>query len=97
MKKSKNSASKSERSEYFEGAALDSLLYWVNTTYEVIGANKTMSTLTEVLGTCILEYVPKGQIERAERVITEHFALIFETLKKEAKVFEEESDKDSMN
>jgi hypothetical protein len=61
--------SDSELLEYYKESALDALLYWTNSTVGTIGANGTLTLLTEMLATGIEHLVPSEQADRAEDVI----------------------------
>ncbi len=66
--------------EYYKDAALESLLYWANSTSALAGNNATVAFLTEMLATCITNLVPGEQAPRAKEIIfkmlNESFALI---------------------
>lgn len=85
--------------DYYKEAALDSLLYWTNTTTEVVGVNATLTLLTEMLGTCIVHLVPVNQIDRAEAAILSVINQSLDVVRDEnsAKVFSDNSDKGNMN
>lgn len=84
---------------YYQEAALDALLYWTNTSAEIVGVNATLTLLTEMLGTCIVHMVPLEQADRAEAAIFFVLNQSFDVLRDEnsAKVFSDSSDKGNMN
>lgn len=97
MKKSKKSVLNEEELEYFKKNSLDALLYWVNSTTQVLGVNETLTTLTDVTMSCYVEMVPYEQVERVEKLVKKQVEHVFEILREEAKVSVVESDKSNMN
>jgi hypothetical protein len=97
MKKSKKSVLSEEELEYFKKNSLDALLYWVNSTTQVLGVNETLTTLTDVTMSCYVEMVPYEQVERVEKLVKKQVEHVFEILREEAKVSVVESDKSNMN
>lgn len=106
MKKSKNnSISKTEMTdeeltEHYREASLDALLYWTNSTSQLVGYNATLTLLLEMLATAIEQLIPLDQIERAENVIYQVLDESFSVIKNsssDAKVSAPKSDKKNMN
>jgi hypothetical protein len=85
MKKSKSSSivklDSTKTDEYYQEAAVDALLYWVNTTIATSGANTTLTLLTEILGTCLVNLVPEDQIDRAESTVMHLLEEAFDILR----------------
>ena len=86
--------------EYYKEAALDGLLYWTNSTTQLVGYNGTLTMLLEMLATAIEQLVPPEQVDRAENVIyhvlDESFSLI-KNSSTDTKVSQKKSDKGDMN
>lgn len=97
MSKSKKSVLTNDEVEYFKKTSLDALLYWVNSTSQVLGTNETLTTLTDVTMTCYVEMVPYNQIDRVEKLIKKQVEQVFEILREQAKVSGQEADKSNMN
>lgn len=55
--------------EEYKESAFTSLLYWTNSTTANLGANATLTLLTEVLAAAIENLIPLDQKNRAEDVI----------------------------
>jgi hypothetical protein len=83
--------------EYYKESAMDGLLYWMNCTTQVAGANTALTILTEMLATAIEQLVPPDQVTRAEDVIFGALDDAFTVVKNSAKVSEKSSDKGNMN
>lgn len=87
--------------EYYKEGALDSLLYWTNTSISHIGSNATLTLLTEMLATCIEHLVPVDQVDRAEdvvfHVLEQSFALVRDGSENSPQVSTQKSDKKDMN
>jgi hypothetical protein len=83
--------------EYYKESAMDGLLYWMNCTTQVAGANTALTILTEMLATAIEQLVPPDQVTRAEDVIFGALDDAFTVVKSSAKVSEKSSDKGNMN
>jgi hypothetical protein len=89
-----------ELTEYYKDAALDSLLYWTNSTAQLVGYNGTLTLLLEMLATAIEQLVPPDQVDRAENVIYHVLDESFEAVKNSSsdpKVSVKKSDKKDMN
>ena len=97
MSKSKKSVLSEEEVEYFKKNSLDALLYWVNSTTQVLGVNETLTTLTGVTMSCYVEMVPHKQIDRVEKLVKKQVEHVFEILREQAKVSGQEADKSNMN
>lgn len=107
MKKSKNNSisrtdmSDEELTEYYKDAALDGLLYWTNSSSQLLGYNATLTMLLEMLATAIEQLVPAEQVDRAEEVIyhvlDESFEAVRNNSASTAKVSKKKSDKKDMN
>ena len=99
--KLKNSALNDEEWEYFSKHSMDSLLYWVNSTSQILGINNTLTLLTDVTMTCYVEMIPSDQVDRAEKIIKKQVKEVFELIRakneKSTQVSDKESDKESMN
>lgn len=94
--------SEDEIDTYYKEASLDALLFWTNSSISHIGANATLTLLTEMLATCIEHLVPPEQVDRAEDVVIhileESFGLVRTgSEEKSAKVNSKKSDKKDMN
>lgn len=106
MKKSKDTSisraemTDEELTEYYKEAALDGLLYWTNSTSQLVGYNGTLTMLLEMLATALEQLVPPDQVDRAEQVVyhvlDESFASI-KNVSSDAKVSKKKSDKKNMN
>ena len=83
--------------EYYRESAMDGLLYWMNCTTQVAGANTALTILTEMLATAIEQLVPAEQATKAEDVIFGALDDAFTIVKSSAKVSEKKSDKSDMN
>ncbi len=83
---------------YYKEGALDSLLYWTNTSVSHIGSNATLTLLTEMLATCIEHLVPADQVDRAEDVILhvleQSFSLVRDGSENNKMMSEEKSSKE---
>lgn len=55
--------------QQYQESAFDALLYWTNATTTTLGANTTLTILTEMMAAAIENLVPPDQKNRAEDVI----------------------------
>ena len=99
---SSQSMSDEELEAYYKDSAMESLLYWANSTTQLLGANATLTFLTEMLATGIEMLVPPEQVSRAEDTIfgalDDAFTVVKATAQENsAKVSVKKSDKDTMN
>jgi hypothetical protein len=84
--------------KYFKEASHDAILYWVNSTYQLLGVNATMATLLNTLGTCIVKLIPVDQADQVEDTVMELIRDSFDELRKGRTLLREvKADKDDMN
>jgi hypothetical protein len=78
MKPSKNT---SEILQQHEDNAADSLLYWVNCTTTICGANLTVNLLLQAMKELLEQAVKPDQVDRVEEILTAEFTKTYDYIR----------------
>jgi succinate dehydrogenase/fumarate reductase-like Fe-S protein len=78
MKQSKNT---SEILQQHEDNAADSLLYWVNCTTTICGANFTVNLLLQAMKELLEKSVKPDQVDRVEEILTAEFVKTYDYIR----------------